>query len=152
MSDDNYSASTEGTNFKYTPDFAWIELTAWNIVVAFWVNVASSYFYDNYKSKVLKNQSEEIKRLQNEIELLKKEQSAIKEKTFANEDYAKIKEEYAKTLEDINKYIVLLNLKTDNLPTMSDNYEPLIKLLEEFGWSSLEAQKISKRIVERLLR
>ncbi len=150
ISDDNYSTSTSGTNFKFTPDFASIELIAWNIVVAFGVNVVSSYFYENYKPKVLKNQSIEVKRLQNEIELLKKEQSATKEKIAAIENYSKIKENYAKTLEDINKYILLLNIKIDNLPMISNNYELVVKSLKEFGWSSPEAQKISKRIVERL--
>jgi hypothetical protein len=119
-----YSPSGEGIQDEehlHFPSPEFFELIIWNIVIAFWVNIAASYFYERYFSDSRLKSKDEINKIEKEV------------------------------LETIKEREININLKVIKLNFSKQTKSRAVTLLTNYGVPQEEAKEKAEEINSKLL-
>jgi len=128
---------------RYAPAAHLLELLAWNIVVAFWVNVAASYFHYYFIQQTHKKILQQRELLEHRVLRLQKELSSTREKLAE-------KEACLQVLQDTNQLLKSLKASPISIQSVHPNSFEIEGLLVSWGWPRSEAKIKSKAIMKKI--
>lgn len=145
IEDAGYLAPPDETEMRYAPTVSLLEALAWNIVIAFWVNVAASFFYDHFMRRAPSKTVQEKRQLEQEVVRLKKVLSSTRQKLATKEDLIQ-------TLEETNQLLKSLKASAIIIQSIHVDSSRIAELLESWGWPRSEAKIKAEALIKEIRR